>query len=472
MNDASNLHGTLGDVCVLGLGSTGIAVSRYLAALVGTRVGSVTLYGGEASHPGPITEELEALGVRVVCGTDNVEGRYDLVVASPGIPESSGFFVSAHEHADEIIGEPEFAWRESPERWVAITGTNGKTTTTMLTTRLLASGGRDALAVGNVGTVATGAVQDRAQGSWFVAELSSFQLATTSQLHPRVACLLNVTPDHLAWHGTMEAYASAKERLFKNLDRDDLAIVSVDDEWCRGVARHLAERGLRVCLVSVHGEPEGENAAFVRSNRLVVRLGGVDHTLVLAKSLKLEGAHNVQNCLCAAAVALDLGVSDDAVSHALLSFAPLEHRIEPCGVIRDVRYINDSKATNVDAVEKALVAFTPGKVVVLLGGTDKGTDLESMAHVVSARCKVAICYGEAGQRIASALEDADSGMGLAIEVVPHMRDAFERARDVAVAGDVVLLSPACASFDEFKGYEERGRMFKSWVEEAAGEARG
>ena len=471
MADERRLQETYGDVCVLGLGSTGVAVTRYLASLVGRRVGSVTLYGGQSSHAGTETEELESLGVRVVCGTDQVEGHYDLVVASPGIPEGSDFFVSGREHADEIVGEPEFAWRESPQNWVAITGTNGKTTTTMLTRKLLASGGRKAMAVGNVGTVVTSAVADREDGSWFVVELSSFQLATTKLLHPRVACLLNVTPDHLAWHGSMEAYADAKERLFQNLDAGDLAIVSVDDEWCRGVARRLADRGLRVCQMSVHGEPEGENAAFVRSGRLVVRLGGDERVLVLAKSLKLEGAHNVQNCLCAAAAALDLGVSEDAVSHALLSFAPLEHRIEPCGTINDVRYVNDSKATNVDAVEKALVSFTPGKVVVLLGGSDKGTSLEGMAHVVSARCKAAVCYGEAGERIAKALEEADSGMGLEVESVPHMRDAFETAQKIAVAGDVVLLSPACASFDEFCGYEERGRVFKSWVEAAMGEAK-
>ena len=471
MADAKHLKGAYGDVCVLGLGSTGIAVARYFASLVGTRVRSVTLYGGRSSHPGPATEELEGIGVRVVCGTDQVDGRYGLVVASPGIPEGSDFFVSAREHADEIIGEPEFAWRESPQNWVAITGTNGKTTTTMLTRKLLVSGGLKAEAVGNVGIVATGAVTDREQDSWFVAELSSFQLATTAMLHPRVACLLNITPDHLSWHGSMEAYAQAKERQFKNLDHSDLAVVSVDDEWCRAIAQRLADRGLRVCPVSVHCEPEGENAAFVRSGRLVVRLGGVDHALVLAKSLKLEGAHNVQNCLCAAAIALELGVSDNAVSHALLSFAPLEHRIEPCGTIHDVRYVNDSKATNVDAVEKALVSFTPGRVVVLLGGKDKGTNLDSMAHVVSARCKAAICYGEAGPRIAKALEDADSGMGLAVEVVPHMREAYLRAREVATAGDVVLLSPACASFDEFTGYEERGRVFKSWVKVAEEEAK-
>ena len=471
MADVKHLQGTYGDVCVLGLANTGIAVSRYLASLVGERVRSVTLYGGRSSHPGPVTEELESAGVRVVCGTEQVEGHYDLVVASPGIPEGSDFFVSAKAHASEIIGEPEFAWRESPQDWVAITGTNGKTTTTMLTHELLVAGGRKAMAVGNVGTVATGAVADREQECWFVAELSSFQLATSSLLHPRVACLLNITPDHLAWHGSMEAYAQAKEKLFQNLDSGDLAVVSVDDEWCRAVAQRLADRGLRVCRVSVHCEPEGDDAAFVRSGRLVVRLGGVDHALVLSESLKLEGAHNVQNCLCASAAALDLGVSDDAVCHALLSFAPLEHRIEPCGTLHGVRYVNDSKATNVDAVEKALVSFTPGKVVVLLGGTDKGTNLESMAHVVSARCKAAICYGEAGSRIAKALEDADSGMGLAVEVVPHMRDAFDRACDVACADDVVLLSPACASFDEFKSYEERGRVFKSWVEAAIGEAK-
>lgn len=455
--------GSLGNVAVLGLGKTGLGTAEYLAELDSSRVESVTLYGGAKSQPNDQTRALEARGVRVVCGTEEVEGTYDLVVASPGIPLNSAFFTNASAHAKEVIGEPEFAWRESPERWVAITGTNGKTTTTLLTTQLLNTGGLSAKAVGNVGTLATGAVRSRQEGDWFVAELSSFQLATTAKMRPRVACLLNVTPDHLEWHGSMEEYAHAKERVFENMRDDDLAVVSCEDEWCRAAIKRLEKRGLRVCHVSVHSEPTADCAAFVHDGRLVVRLDGKEQVLASVNSLSISGDHNIQNALVASAVALELGIPSNAVIHGLLSFKPLEHRIEPCGKIGGVKFVNDSKATNVDSVQKALTAFVPGKVVVLLGGHDKGTDLTTLAHAVSSRCRAAVCYGEAGPRIAEALRLEDGEMGLKIESAPHMREAFEVARSLAKEGDVVLLSPACSSFDEFKSYVERGRVFKQLV---------
>lgn len=457
----------LGSVCVLGLGRTGLAVADYLADEIGGRVDAVTLYGGAASQLGDGARALERRGVRVVCGTEEVDGQFDLAVVSPGIPMDSDFYRRAQSRSREVVGEPEFAWRQSPERWLAITGTNGKTTTTMLATALLRSGGLDAQEVGNVGTVATGEVRGRAGNGWFVAELSSFQLATTTRLHPRVGCLLNVTPDHLEWHGSMQAYADAKERLFANMGPDDLAVVSVDDEWCRKAVLRLERRGLRVCQVSVHSEPQGPCAAFVRDGRLVVRLDGTEHPLVRATSLPIRGEHNVQNALVAAAAAIEVGVSDSAASHGLLTFSPLADRIEPCGEVDGVQFVNDSKATNVDSVAKALTAFVPGRVVVLLGGHDKGTELVTLAHAVSSRCKAAVCYGEAGPRIARALVDEDRDMGLVVREAAHMREAFEVACALAQRGDVVLLSPACSSFDEFGSFHERGDVFRSLVQSLA-----
>ncbi len=451
----------LGRVCVLGLGRTGFGVADYLADLMPGRVTSVDLYGGAQSVPGERTEELAERGVRVVCGTDELEGTYDLAIVSPGIPESSSFFASARAHAAVLVGEPEFAWRESPDRWVAITGTNGKTTTTLLTTELLQAGGLAAKAVGNVGVVATGEVADRAEDCWFVAELSSFQLVTAYDLHPRVACLLNITPDHLEWHGSLEAYAQAKERIFANLDAGDLAVVSVDDDPCRAVADRLEARGLRVCRVSVHALPEAPNAAFLRGDRLVVRRDGTEVLLVHRQNMALKGDHNVQNALAAAALALEVGVPAEAVCHTLTSFSPLEHRIEPCGELGGVRFVNDSKATNVDSVEKALTAFEAGRVVVLLGGYDKGTALDSLARAVAARCRVAVCYGAAGPRIAAALRGEHAGLVVVEEA--HLAQAFQRAVRLAERGDVVLLSPACSSFDEFSSFHERGEVFKDLV---------
>lgn len=452
----------LGDVLVLGIGKTGRVVAEYLLGL-GSRVSSVTVYGGGRSHACEASQALEAAGAKVVLGSEDVQGSFDLCVASPGISEFSDFFLAAKAHAGEIIGEPEFAWRESPERWIGITGTNGKTTTTTLTAEILRSAGLTAHTVGNIGTVATGQLAGREEGSWFVAELSSFQLATTKLLRPRVACLLNITPDHVEWHRSMENYAAAKERIFANLTTGEFAVVSDEDAWCRAIISRLEARGLRVCHVNVHGDPGTDSAAFPRGGRMVARIEGQEHELISLENLPIKGEHNLQNALAAAAIATELGLSDPAICHGLLAFQALEHRIEPCGDLGGVRFVNDSKATNTDAVEKALTAFVPGRIVVMLGGHDKMTDLTSLAHAVAARCRAAVCYGDAGERIAAALKEAGADMGLVIRRAPHMAQALDVAIGLAQPGDTVLLSPACSSFDEFRGFEERGDTFKQLV---------
>lgn len=456
--------GKLGDVCVLGLGKTGEAVAEYLLAQRDDgRVSSVTVVGGAKSAPSDESLALEHEGAKVVYGTEDVEGDFDLAIASPGISEFSDFYANGKAASKEIIGEPELAWRESPERWVGITGTNGKTTTTTLARDLLRAGGLAAEAVGNIGTMAIGEVARRAPGEWLVAELSSFQLAGTVELHPHVGVLLNVTPDHLYWHKTMENYAAAKERLFRNMDAGDLAVISDGDSWCRDIAARCEARGLRVCHLLAAGEvPEATtaSAAWERTDgMLVVRLDGRDVELVNKGELSIAGEHNVENALAASALALACDVDAVDVRAGLLAFSPLEHRIEPCGELAGVRFVNDSKATNTDAVSKALTAFEPGRVVILLGGHDKGTDLSEMAADVARHAHVAVCFGEAGERIAEAVGAA----GGAVVRAEHLEQALDAGIEAARPGDTVLLSPACSSFDEFSGFEERGRAFKSLV---------
>lgn len=460
----------LGNTLVLGLGRTGESAARYLASLGPDRVASVTLYGGASSEEDERTRELEDAGVSVTCGTEDVTGSFDLAVASPGIPMDAAFFRAAEACSREVVSEPELAWRESPERWVAITGTNGKTTTTSLATHLLREGGLAAESVGNIGTPPTEAVPSRAEGGWLVAELSSFQLAETRLFAPRVAVLLNVTPDHLEWHHTMEAYAAAKERAFANLGEGDLAVVSVDDSWCRAVAERCEARGVRTCRLSVAGDPGSPCAAFLREGALVVRLDGEEHELVPTSELRIFGLHNAENALAAAAVALEVGVAEKDVRSGLRSFSPIEHRIEPAGTVGGVSFVNDSKATNTDSVEKALTAFPAGTIVLMLGGHDKMTDLASLAAAVCERCRVAVCFGAAGERIASALERARLETGAALEVdrAPHLREAFDAAVAAARPGETVLLSPACSSFDEFSNMAERGRLFKELVRGLSG----
>ncbi len=455
-----------GDVCVLGLGRAGGSAASLLAGLLAEgRVSSLTVYGGLTSKESDETRRLEELGARVILGTEDVEGCYDLAVASPGIPPASAFFRAAATRSNEIIGEPELAWRESPERWIAVTGTNGKTTTTTLVGALLQAGGRSVKLVGNIGNSVSAEVSGREPGSWFAAELSSFQLEETRLLHPRAACLLNITPDHVDWHGSMEAYAAAKERVFANMGGDDLAVVSREDSWCRAIIGRLKARGVRTCVLDVHGEPDAPCAAFVRDGMLIVRLDGVERELLRVDELPIHGEHNVQNALAASALVLDVGVSPEDVRAGLASFAPLEHRIEPCGELGGVRFVNDSKATNTDSVEKALTAFPAGRILVLLGGHDKGTDLTSMAAAIARICKAAVCFGEAGPRIAQAVRDAVAAGEGSVEILdaPHMAEALQVAFAAAEPGDAVLLSPACSSFDEFDNYVQRGRVFKQLV---------
>ncbi len=448
---------------VLGQGSTGLDVVAWALAHP-ERVSAVTVFGGAASEPGDRTRALEARGARFVYGTEEVEGSFDVCVASPGISEFSDFFASGRDHAGEIMGEPEFAWRLSEASWCAITGTNGKTTTTSLVNHLLARAGLSSVAVGNIGRPTIDEVDSHGPGTWMVAELSSYQIATTSEIHPRVAVLLNITPDHLSWHRTLANYALAKLKLFANMDERDLIVVDVEDEGVMAHADRIFAPGRRVLSLGL-ADAGAPDAAFVRDGRLVVRLAGAEHDLVAVGELQIAGDHNVLNALAASAAALFIGAPDAAVRAGLASFQALEHRIEPAGEIDGVRYYNDSKATNTDAVEKALTAFPDDDVIVLLGGHDKGTPLEEFASYVCAHVRAAVCYGEARARFRRALEEADRNQDVDIAEAEDLRDAVDVARSLAQRGDVILLSPACSSFDEFSGFEERGRAFKSYLDE-------
>lgn len=448
---------------VLGLGSTGFNVIEWALRHQGERVSAVCVYGGASAEPSESTRALEEHGVRFVFGTESVEGTYDVCVASPGISEFSEFYQSARAASTQIMGEPEFAYRLSPERWCGITGTNGKTTTTALVEHLIRSSGMAATAVGNIGTATISAVDSRSPGDWLVAELSSYQLATTEEFHPRVGVLLNITPDHLAWHRSHDNYARAKLKLFENMGDGDLAIVDADDPGIGLYGDEVFRDGRRVLRASFD-DPACADAAFLRAGRLVVRLAGEELDLVDVSELLLAGDHNVKNALVASAAALACGASAEGVREGLRCFGPLEHRAEPCGEIDGVRYVNDSKATNTDAVEKALASFPDDRVIVLLGGHDKGTPLDEFASFVVDHAACAVCFGESRERFRRALEDADRSGVIDIAEADDLYDAVDVARSLASRGDVVLLSPACSSFDQFSGFEERGRAFKAYVD--------
>jgi len=454
----------LGDILVIGLGTSGLASARYAARLA--QAGEATSVTVVDAASGDVLEEraavLRALGVRVQLGTDAVDGRYDLAIASPGIPPHAAIFRAAQAASGKLVSEIEFAFMRSVHTWVAITGTNGKTTTTSLVEHLLNVGGIPARAVGNIGPVAIEAVESASAGEVLVAEVSSFQLSNIDTFRPKVAVLLNLTPDHVNYHGTLEEYAAAKARVFENLSEGDVAIVDVDDPGSAPYAEKVAERGVDVVRVSRLQRHAG-GATVTADGVLALETRGGLVELVGEDELRIRGAHNVSNALAAASAAHALGVAPGRLREGLRSFEPIAHRLEPVAEIGGVGWFNDSKATNPDAVLKALTAFGTRPLLVLLGGRNKGSDMVPLAHAVAGRARVAVCFGEAGSEIAAAFE----GLDVRVECVSQLADAVLVAAGLAAAGDAVVLSPACASFDEFTSYEHRGDFFKRLVAELA-----
>lgn len=470
----------LGRVLILGLGKSGKAAAQYCLALLGQRVQAVHIAGGEANDDSrAFAQAASEQGATVAFDTTTIDGTYDLGIVSPGIPQTSEFYQNAAAACTELISEVEFAWREcsSDARWIAITGTNGKTTTTALCAHLLQASGMRAMAVGNIGDTCLEAVAADSSDV-YVAEVSSYQLASTIRFAPDVAVLMNITPDHLAWHGGFDAYVQAKAQVFANLATrpHGWAVLDATNDTVRAFVREMKAQGSSRGFSYVPmGTSEGigcdmrqacgsEHAAFVRSDgMMVVALDEGEVELCPATSLQIPGAHNVGNALLAATAALCLGADVTSVSQGLQSFTSLAHRIEACGTVGGVRFYNDSKATNVDATLKAFAAFDPERPIVLLGGRDKNTELESLVAAAQQHAKAVVLYGESQQRFAQAFATAD----IPVYNADHMASALEVALDTAGEGDIVLLSPACASFDEFTSFEQRGDVFKELVTQYA-----
>ena len=514
----------IGRVLVLGLGKSGKSLARYCAGLIGSRVSSLFIAAGARTDDSvAFVESLDCEGVAYAFGDDALERfagggqTFDICIASPGIPYWHDLYVTGSAISGELISEVEFAWRESSpdSTWIAITGTNGKTTTTSCCAHVLQECGFAAAAVGNIGDVCLDAVQ-AGQTQVYVTEVSSYQTYSTRYFAPDLAVMLNITPDHIHWHKTFEAYRDAKFNLLDNMSKaalaqkvdgsegrlplgwcprfaDDsaskriltrpIAVMDATNDVVRTKVRQLKaldfeERGFDYVPMGtaegIHGDMRArcgaDNAAFIDLQRVMhVAFEGVEHVLLNVDELKIKGAHNASNALAAAAVAVVLGADDEAISAALRSFAPLEHRIEPCGCVGGIECFNESKATNVDATLKALEAFPGRRVIALLGGDDKGTELKDLVKSSFAHASAVVCFGTAGPRFEQAFHEAAAlaPEGYVVLHRKHLADALDAALSLAEAGDVVLLSPACASFDEFSSFEERGRVFKQLVAQRA-----
>ena len=442
---------------VVGLAKSGVAAARLLRRL------GVRVLASDSSPLESLTEEARALdreGCTLWAGghPDAAFVGADLVVVSPGVPLELPALASVRARGVPIIGELELAWRVMEADAIAITGTNGKTTTTALTGELLRTQVRPVLVGGNIGIpLAEHAIEFPGDGI-VVVETSSFQLDTVDLFRPRVAAVLNITPDHLDRHGTFERYVDAKARIFANQGPTDCAVLNADDPVTAGLAGRVRGRVIWFSRLTTltHG-------VFIYDGWIVAKLNGSTERICPVGEITLRGQHNVENVLAATACALWTGMGPSAIRRGIAAFRGVAHRIERVHDDRGVVYYNDSKGTNVDSTIKALESFTE-PVVLIAGGKGKGQDFAPLAVAARGRVRGAVLIGQDRDRIRTALEAAD----IPVETADSMDDAVRRARDVARVGDVVLLSPACASFDMFRNFEHRGDVFKSAVRALVG----
>lgn len=442
-------------VLVVGLGKSGVASALFLKKQ-GARVAvSDTKSGDELRNEIPvlldhgITVETGGHGERTFRGQD-------LIVVSPGVPVDAPPLVQARSLGESVIGEVELAAQFLPGPVVAITGSNGKTTTTTLTGEIMTAAGFSTLVGGNIGTPAISLAERANPKTVIVLEVSSFQLETIATFRPKVAVVLNVTPDHLDRHRTFEIYAGAKARIFENQQPNDFAVLNADDPTCVAMGTRT-----RAQVFWFSRQKEVQQGAWVDESKILFRDKTGQREILQVSEIPLKGAHNLENVLAAVCASILMGCAPEKIRQAVRDFKAVEHRLEFVATIRGVDYYNDSKATNVDATIKALESF-PANIHLILGGKDKGSDYTVLNDLLRQRVKRVYTIGAAAAKIESQIVSSRSG-GPEVVHAETLDNAIRKASAVAQPGDVVLLAPACASFDQFKSYEHRGKVFKEIV---------
>jgi UDP-N-acetylmuramoylalanine--D-glutamate ligase len=439
-------------VLVVGLARTGIATALFCAAR-GVNV-TATDTRGEGEIGAEIAT-LRAAGAALELGGHREQTflQQDLIIPSPGVPADAPLLQAARVKGVSIWSEIELAYRFRMGKLIGITGSNGKTTTTSLVEHILRGASYSTILAGNIGTPLISCVDRMTHDTVTVVELSSFQLELIQSFRTDISVFLNLTPDHLDRHHSLDSYAAAKARIFENQGEEDFAILNADDP----ATTPLAPTRPRVYWFSRN--QRAAQGAFLRGDDIVFRNEGKEEVVLKREEVPLPGNHNLENVLAAIAATRIAGASAKAVGDGVRSFTGVEHRLEFVSEINGVRYYNDSKATNVDATLKALESF-PGRILVILGGKDKGSDYTLLQTPLRERAILALLIGAAADKIAGQIDGA-----VAIERAGTLDHAVEIASQAARPGDVVLLAPACASFDQFENYEHRGRVFKALVRE-------
>ncbi len=438
-------------IVVIGMGRSGIGAAKLIA-----RLGGKVL----VSEQKPRDEFMETISILATHGIETETGnhrraeteQWDLAVVSPGVPSNHHLLQLFAQRAIPVWSELELATRALRCPWVGITGSNGKTTTTLMTGAIFRESGRRTEVAGNIGIALSELGFDLPKQAIVVVEVSSFQLEFSPTVKPAAAAFLNLSPDHLDRHGTMEEYRRAKAQLFANQDSDDIFVANFDDPYVREIALHARARVL----------PFGFNldrGVTLRNGNLTYHDGTTWREVLAVRDLPLPGRHNLANAMAAVGVCCSLGVKPEIAGEALRKLPPVEHRLEFVRELRQVKYYNDSKATNVDATITALQSFT-NPILLIAGGRGKGGNFHALRPHLRQGVKTLIVMGETAEQLERELSD----LVKTVRVV-NMREALDTAHSLARAGDVVLLSPACASFDQFRNYEERGRAFKRLVNE-------
>jgi UDP-N-acetylmuramoylalanine--D-glutamate ligase len=443
-------------ILIAGAGKSGIAAARFLLArgarviLTDTKNKAVLEAGiapllGMASKTGDVALEL---------GGHRSESfaRCDLVIVSPGIPLALPIFEISRKAGIPIIAEVELAFRHLKGKIIGITGSNGKTTTTTLVSRLLVGAGLRGHAAGNIGTPLISLAADSAPEDIFAVELSSFQLEGIRQFRPLIGAILNLTPDHLDRYAGFEEYVAAKRRVLMNQRETDYAVLNADDARMAAIGTDINAKPVWFSRLKtpVHG-------AFIRGGRVIFRDEKGEKDLFGVNAVALKGTHNLENVLAACSMAILCGAAPESLEESIRTFPGVEHRIEFVSELNGVQYFNDSKATNIDATIKSIEAFE-GNILLIAGGRDKAGDFAALRTPVRERVRHLVVLGEAAGKLKKALSDITD-----VTEAQSMQEAVSICRSLARHGDVVLLAPACASFDMFQDYEHRGRVFKEAV---------
>lgn len=438
-------------VMVVGMARSGIAAARLLLAL-GARV---MLYDAKpqcAFDLGDLPAHCECLFEQDPLPA--VE-RMDALVLSPGVPTRLPFIQRAYALKKRVLAEIELGYLVAQADFVCISGTNGKTTTTALTGELFKNAGRTTYVLGNIGTPICEAAMDTRPGDVIVAETAALQLETIGRFRPRACALLNITEDHLDRFGTMEYYTACKMRMFENQTEEDFAVLNWDDPLTRAQAKKIT----RAQLFWFSRKCEMERGAFLRGDRILFKSGDCEADICAADEVKIPGAHNLENALAAVALAMCMGVSAETVAHTLKTFPGVEHRIEFVREVGGVRFINDSKGTNPDATIKAIEAMR-APTVLILGGYDKHSSFDGLFAAFTPDIEHVVLLGQTRQKLLQAAQAAGFDK---ITLVDTLAEAVPKAYALAKPGGNVLLSPACASWDQFDNFEQRGEVFKALV---------